>query len=72
MKPGGSGKLNDSNITRRSYKESTEMTGLNDELGQSEVILQNLSSGFEVDATAFDKNANETQNSLTGCIVGST
>lgn len=55
-----------------SYKESTEITGLNEELLRSALNLQNLFSGFDVEPAAFDKYANESRSSSSRFVLGST
>jgi hypothetical protein len=58
-KPGGSGTTNDGNTYRRyfkNYRESARITGVNEYLVRRfYVILQIISSGFEINNEEFDK-----------------
>ena len=62
-KPGGSGTMNNGNTGRRFFRDPTlsvSITGINETLiRRCSVILQALSSGYRVNATAFDNYAKE-------------
>ena len=63
-KPGGSGTSNDGNTARRffkNYRESARITGVNEDLVRRfYVILQIISSGFEINTEEFDKYTKDT------------
>jgi hypothetical protein len=63
-KSGGSGTSNDGNTARRflkNYRESARITGVNEDLVRRfYVILQSISSGFELDIEEFDKYTRDT------------
>jgi hypothetical protein len=63
-KPGGSGTSNDGNTARRffkNYRESARITGVDEDLiRRFYVILQNISSGFELNTEEFDKYTKDT------------
>jgi hypothetical protein len=64
VKPGGGGTSNHGNIARRffkNYRESARMNGVNENLiRRCYVILQSISSGFELNIEEFDKYTKDT------------
>jgi hypothetical protein len=68
VKPGGGGTSNDGNTARRffkNYRESARINCVNEDLIQRfYVILQSISSGFELNIEEFNKYAKDTAKSF--------